>query len=149
MELPEPLFETLQAVSAAMRPARQPWWIISSAALALHGIDPGPVGDVDVLFDLRDAADMLGPLGLEARKGTGSNLFRSQLFVTWHEPPLPVELFAGFELCERGVWTRILPVTRQPIMVGGAALWVPERDELRALLLRFGRPKDLARAELL
>ncbi|MFM5884463.1 MAG: hypothetical protein ACKOQ3_03895 [Novosphingobium sp.] len=149
MILPPPLRETLVRVAAAMAPARAPWWIISSAAVALHGADPGPVGDVDVLFDAADAPAVLGPLGLRAEKGTGNGLFRSAVFATWHGPPLPVELFAGFQLCESGHWKTIVPASREAIMLGGHTLWGPSRSELQAMLLRFGRDKDRARAALL
>lgn len=132
-----------------MGPAMHPWWIISSAALALHGVDPGLIGDVDVLFDARDADAVLAPLGLEAAVGSGSDRFRSALFVTWRAPPLAVDLFAGFELREEDRWSLVTLATRCPVDVGDARLWIPSREELRALLLRFGRPKDIARAALL
>jgi hypothetical protein len=149
MPLSDPLRTTLVQVAAAMTSARYDWWIIASAAIALHGADPGNVRDVDVLFDSRDAEAILAPLGLEAMAGTGDGLFRSSLFATWLQAPLPVELFAGFQLCEAGQWRDIVLATREPVTVDGHRLWIPQADELHALLMRFGRGKDLARAALL
>lgn len=139
----------LALLAEAMAPARHPWWIISSAALVLHGRDPGDVGDIDVLFDPRDAESLLGSLGLPVAPGRGTNLFRSTVFAAWNCAGVAVELFAGFELCEEGVWTPILPASRIPVEVEGRVLYVPDQAELRAMFLRFGRPKDLARATML
>jgi hypothetical protein len=149
MDLPDPLLRTLDLVAAAMVPARHDWWIIASAACRLHGIDPGPVRDVDVLFDVRDLKAVLGPLGLVPTEGQSDGRFRSRYFVSWERPPLVVELFADFELCEGGAWNPIRLATREWRTVGGAQLPIPSRAELAGLLRRFGRPKDLARAELL
>lgn len=144
------LLPALRQVAGAMAAAQHPWWVISSAAVVLHGFDPGPVGDIDVLFDPRDAAAVLEPLGLVARAGEGTALFRSQIFAVWQAAGVPVELFAGFEINEGGQWNSLLPRTCRAVPVGeGAMLYVPERSELRELFLRFGRPKDLVRAEIL
>lgn len=132
-----------------MIPARHDWWIVASAACHLHGIDPGVVRDVDVLMDERDLAAVLAPLGLQPQAGQSDGLFRSRCFVSWDQAPLTVEFFAGFELCEAGRWTEIRLQSREWSAFGDCGLPVPGRDELAALLRRFGRPKDLIRAEQL
>lgn len=132
-----------------MAPAQHEWWIIASAAVALHGGDPGVIKDVDVLLDPRDAAAVLGALGVEGAPGEADERFRSDLFASWTGAPLPVEFFAGFHLLEQGSWNEIRPATRLSFELGDARVFVPERAELKAMLLRFGRPKDLARAALL
>jgi hypothetical protein len=149
VKIADPLRQTLIAVADRLHGTRHDWWIISSAAVALHGGDPGAVGDVDILLDPRDVPVVFAALGLPLDPGQGTTLFRSEWFGTWRGAPLPVELFAGFASCEGGVWNAVLPKTRQAVTVGGAALYVPERRELKAMLLRFGRPKDLARAATL
>ena len=149
MRLDRRLRQTLATVALAMAPARHEWWIIASAAVMLHGADPGAIDDVDVLFDLRDTKAILRQLGLETAPGAAHAKFRSEQFVRWTGPPLPVEFFAGFHLFEAGRWTAIRPVTRLAVRVEQQTLFVPERGELKAMLLRFGRPKDLARAALL
>lgn len=42
------LSASLSAIGSVMAEAHDPWWIIASAAVALHGADPGHVSDVDV-----------------------------------------------------------------------------------------------------
>lgn len=149
MGLTDPLATTLELVADALAPARHDWWIIAGAACHLHGVDTGPVRDIDVLLDERDVAAVLAPLGLAPVAGTGDGLFRSRYFASWNDPPLTVELFAGFALFERGAWQPIELASREWRRLGAARLPVPARGELEALLRRFGRPKDLARAALL
>ena len=48
------LAAALDEVAAALRGARDPWWVIGSAAARLHGAET-PVADVDVLLSERDA----------------------------------------------------------------------------------------------
>lgn len=143
------LDESLRAVARAMAPARHDWWIITSAACALHGVDPGVIRDVDVLLDRRDVPQVLGALGVPFAPGEADGRFRSEIFAVWPAPALAVEFFAGFHLFEAGEWREIRPVTRIAVDLVGTTLFVPEQHELREILLRFGRPKDLARAALL
>ena len=149
MMLDPDLRQTLLDMAGHLAGARHDWWIIASAAVALHGADPGGVGDVDVLIDPRDAAALFAALGIASRPDRGDPLFRSEWFGRFPGCALPVEIFAGFALCEAGRWTPVVPRTRAAVMVGRALLHVPERAELKELLVRFGRPKDLIRAALL
>ena len=140
---------TLLALAPALDAARHPWWILGSAAVLLHGADPGEIADVDVLLDRRDVAAVLARLGLAPQIGQGDSQFRSATFNRWTYAALPAELFAGFSLCEAGDWREYVPQTRVAAKLGRAAAFVPERGELIELLHRFGRAKDLARAAAL
>lgn len=128
-----------------MTDAGAEWWIIGSAAVALHGVDPGPIGDVDVLLGPADARRLIPTLGVETSPGRPDERFRSTIFARWTAPPLPVEFMAGLELREDGRWHAVLPRTR--IALGG--VFAPDRADLIAILHRFGRDKDLRRAALL
>lgn len=149
MTLSEPLRQTLVQVADLCAPAADSWWVIASAAVALHGAEVDGVGDVDVLMSSRDAADTLERAGCPHGMGHGTELFRSEVFGTWSDPPLPVEIFGGFEFAGATGWTRVVPQSRERIEIAGRALFVPAAAELRAMLIGFGRPKDLARASLL
>ena len=132
-----------------MGAARDPWWIIASAAAVLHGAGPIEVGDVDVLLARDDARRILPMLGLEARPGPEHPTLRSEVLGTWRMPPLPVDFLAGFCVRAGDRWVPIEPVTREPIDIGGGTVYVPARDELRRIVESFGRPKDFERARLL
>ncbi len=143
------LRETLVKAAAAMREAQDPWWVISSAAVALHGVGPVEVGDVDLLMSVGDARRLMDGLGIAPIEDGASSLFRSTLFGRWETPPLVVEIMAGFHVATSAGWTEVLPRTRVPIFVEGCAVDVPERAELAGMLRLFGRPKDLERVRLL
>ena len=147
--LPEPLRQTLNMVADMTAPAADPWWVISSAAVALHGAAVDDVRDVDLLMSARDAALALTRVGVEPRPGQATEQFRSAIFGTWHGPPLPVEIFGDFDFAGPDGWSRVAPATREPVAVGDRILFVPSAAELRQMLIGFGRPKDLARARLL
>ena len=140
---------TLLALAPALGSAQHPWWILGSAAVVLHGADPKEVWDVDVLLDQRDCAAVLGKLGLVPKPGQADARFRSAVFNRWNGANLPVELFAGFCLCEDGVWSEFVPQTRIAASLGEAQMFVPERAELVELLRRFGRAKDQLRIKAL
>lgn len=147
--LPADLRQTLVMTADALEGARDPWWIISSAAVALHGVTPIEVGDVDVLMSVADARRAMDRLGVVPIEDGASALFRSTLFGRWETPPLVVEIMAGFHVAAAAGWTELLPRTRMPVFVEGAVVYVPERVELAGMLRLFGRPKDLERVRLL
>ena len=143
------LRETLVMTAGAMRDAHDPWWVISSAAVALHGVTPIEVGDVDVLMSVGDARRMMDRLGVVPIEDGASLLFRSTLFGRWTMPPLVVEIMAGFHVATSAGWAEVLPRTRVPIFVDERVVYVPDRAELAEMLRLFGRPKDLERVRLL
>ena len=144
-----PLRLTLREVGTALGPARDPWWVIGSAAVALHGADPGQVADVDVLLATADAIRILPLIGVEVQPGSPHPDFRSSMFGKWNTPPLPVEFMAAFRHRSGGEWVRVEPATRSPIDIDGVTVFMPDRSELQQLLEAFGRPKDLERAHSL
>ncbi|MEG3167451.1 hypothetical protein U1737_04495 [Sphingomonas sp. LB3N6] len=143
------LHKTLVMVAEAMRDARDQWWVISSAAVALHGVTPIEVGDVDVVMSVGDARRLMDELDITPIEDGVSSLFRSTLFGRWETPPLVVEIMAGFHVATAAGWTELLPRTRVPVLVEGSVVYVPEREELAGMLRLFGRPKDLERVRLL
>ena len=142
------LKQSLEMAAAMAAGAVDPWWIIGSAAVVLHGGKITKVKDVDLMMSARDGEAFLRRSG--ARPSTEkSDRFRSKVFGTWSEPPVPVEVFGGFELACGGAWRPVALETRQAVPVGHSRLFVPSAAELVQLLHSFGRPKDLERARLL
>ncbi|WP_147276284.1 hypothetical protein [Sphingomonas aracearum] len=139
----------MTAVGRIMAGACDPWWVIASAAVALHGADPGHVADVDVLLSVADARRILPAIGVELQGGSAHPAFRSSIFGRWTGTALPVEFMADFHHRSDGAWLPVRPATRQSVEVEGAMVFVPEKGELQAMLTAFGRPKDMARARSL
>jgi hypothetical protein len=128
-------------VAAAAAAARDPWWIIGSAAMALHGVAVLEVADVDLLMSRRDSAALLRSKGVEPAPGEAGGRFRSDVFGRWSAGAYVVEVMGGFHVDGR----ELVPATR----VARGAFYVPSVDELIVMCGLFARPKDEERASLL
>ncbi len=96
-----------------------------------------------------DAARLLGRVGSVSEADGGTGPFRSEVFGRWTGGPLPVDVMGGLRVFADGRWTEVRPVTREAVDLEGATVFLPSAAELAAIMRRFGRPKDLARARLL
>jgi len=139
------LADALRHVGARMAAAEHPWWLIGSAAMALHGIPVAPE-DVDLLVGIEDADRLFAG---DVAPGTPSDLFRSARFGRWCAHGFTIEVMAGLELRTGGAWRPVVPNARERIALDGIALFTPGIDGLLAMCRAFGRPKDLRRAALL
>lgn len=149
MTLSQPLYATLQLVGSMMREATDDWWVIASAAASLHGADQPAAADVDVLASDRDARSVLRRLGAAPVAAGPHPLFQSRVLGRWTDPPLTVEIMAGFHVRSGGEWRPIAPATREAFRVGAESVFAPSREELADILTLIGRPKDLDRARRL
>jgi hypothetical protein len=138
------LTQTLDTVAEAASILQQPWWIIGSAAAVLAGLDE-QVADVDLLTSEADARRLLHAWGTEAQPPSPSPLFASTLFARVGLGPLPIEVMAGTQV--RG--EPLAPRTRVAVPWGDRRLYIPDKAEQIAILRRFGRDKDLRRAQRL
>ena len=143
------LKQSLAMAAGMAAEAADPWWIIGSAAVVLLGGGISQVKDVDLMMSVRDADAFLRRAGVMARGTEKSDRFRSRVFGIWTAPPVPVEVFGGFEVATNGAWRPVSFETREAIVVGHSQIFVPSRSELVRLLETFGRPKDLERARLI
>ena len=148
MALRHDLRATLIGLAAVMADARDPWWIIASAAMALHGA-PVEVGDVDLLASERDARTLLARLDIANASAPGTDRFRSAIFARCDALPVPVEIMADFHVRGPDGWQPLAPRSRVMIAVEDARLPVPSVAELIDHCRCFGRPKDAERAALL
>lgn len=148
-DAPAALAATLRGLGAAMAGVPDGWWVIGSAAVALHGGAVGAVHDVDLLVDEGIVAAVMARLGVGPVALPPDPRFRSRVFARCMRWPLTVEVMAGFAVASGGGWQPVAPRWRVRITVGGEALWVPGRAELLAMLQTFDRPKDRQRAAAL
>jgi len=140
---------TLHGVAEVMASFPRGWWIIGSAALALHGVDAGAIHDVDLLIEPHLADAVFDRFGIAPVAMPPDPLFRSLAFARWTVSPVPVDVMAGFAVAVAGQWQQVEPRTRQRIEIADGALFVPDRQELLDLLRLFGRPKDAPRIQAL
>ncbi len=143
------ILATLQSCAVQLYPLNDPWWIIGSAAVVLHGVDPGTIRDIDILVSPNDAKTLSSSLQCKNMADQRSNRFRSVYLLKPDFGPFPVEIMAGLEFQSNGHWLALTPKTRQMFPIAGQKLYVPSRQELITILQLFGREKDLRRAEML
>jgi hypothetical protein len=143
------LATALGLVAEAAREAREPWWLIGSAAMALHGAGPLEVRDIDLLMSRADAARLLERHGREAASGSAHDKFRSDVFGRLELGGYTVEVMGGFHVHDGAVWREVVPRSRAEMRVGAALIYAPSIQELIEMCRFFGRPKDMERERLL
>ncbi len=148
LDLPPRLLKTLDRVALAALGMAEPWWIFGSAAMALAGVRGLDPPDVDVVTTPEGAAELIERLGGQPVVAPSAQ-FRSQLFGKCLGSPLPIEVMGGMALATAGGWAPVVLRTRRRIAWSNGELWIAEVAEQAAICRRFGRPKDLPRAEAL
>ncbi|RDS80824.1 hypothetical protein DWU98_12790 [Dyella monticola] len=149
------LTPALREVMAASMPqlkrhCRDPWVVIGSAACALAGATVN-VADLDLLTSVADAEHLMAlwPTRLDMHYSPAdSERFRSR-FARFRFPGMPLEVMGGLQWHDEGGWQSVLVNDVVKVDVADVAVPIPSRTEQIRILERFGRPKDLARAELL
>ncbi len=142
--------DALARIAGVLRAATEPWWVIAGAAVALHARRPVAVGDIDILIGIEDVALIRELPGVRVRAPDDNGLFRSRFYAALEANGVEIECMAGFELYRAGRWEPVQP--RSWVMMDvsdGLTVPVPDRDEMVAMLTRFGREKDMARIALL
>ena len=149
MVMTRALAETLAMVSEAASGASDPWWIIGSAAVVLHGRSIDHVKDVDLVMSAADGEAFLKRVGERPQSGKPNDRFRSLVFGIWTKPPTPVEVMAGFSVATPDGWRDVALSTHEEVVIQGRPVYIPSAEELVRLLRSFGRAKDHSRADLL
>ncbi|MEM9376344.1 MAG: hypothetical protein AAGA72_08990 [Pseudomonadota bacterium] len=145
MDIDPELRSTLIRAAAFLGAAQDDWWVLGSAAMALIGIDPGGVRDVDILVSKRDAAALLTRYGLRNEADGGTDRYRSAVFLRPDLGGVDVEIMADYRVKQGVHWQPIWPQTRRHVSLDGTGLIVPGVQEQLALLRMLNRPKDHAR----
>ena len=146
---PPGLAETLARIAPDLHALAEPWWLIGSAAMVLHGVDLAQIDDIDILTTPTGARRLAARWGVEPTTPGPSERFDSEVFFQKFDTPLAVEVMAGFRVKAVQGWTAILPKTRVALAWPGGPWFAPSRAELLDMLALFGRPQDLERAALL
>ncbi|GAB5453786.1 MAG: hypothetical protein Hens2KO_00150 [Henriciella sp.] len=137
--------QTLERLVRLLAVTKDPWWILGSAAVYLKGYDPGRIGDIDVLLSGADARRVMSDRGLNNQMDGGTQRYRSAYVLKPKLGDMPVELLAGYEIFQNGVWTSVWPVRRTAIAYKDSEVFVPSDEELIAIFEQLGRAKDFDR----
>ena len=125
---------------SVMSPTQDPWCIVSGAATALHTADWSDVRDIDVVVSLADAHRLIARSGFIDRTDGGNAVYRSKVYAT-RLGSAEIDIFADFEICAAGAWTRINPLP-VPVVTPVGTVYIPELREQIAITRMLGRAKD-------
>lgn len=146
MNAPPGMAETLDLIAADLHVLSEPWWLIGSAAMVLHGVALAAIDDIDILTTPAGARALAERWNVTLTAPTPTEQFDSDVFFQRSDTPLAVEVMAGFRVKTTHGWAPVLPRTR----VALEGRWfAPSKTELLKILALFGREQDLKRAELL
>lgn len=149
--LPRPLIQSLEmlAATAEALELRDDWIVFGGAAMALSGLTDQPVPDIDILASEQTADDLIEAFGGRIITPTTQDRFRSRLLARIDSTPVPIEIMVGLEVKTGDGWTPVAFRTRVDRPVQDRHIPTPRTPEQAAMARRFGRPKDLQRAEAL
>ncbi|MFC3651041.1 hypothetical protein ACFONN_05760 [Dyella humi] len=151
MQLSPALHDVMAAsVPLLQTHCRDQWVVIGSAACALAGAAV-EVADLDLLTSAADAERLMGlwPSQLDTSyTPAGADRFRSR-FARFQFPSMSLEVMGDLELHDADGWRAVRVNDVVHVNVANIAVPIPSRAEQIRILESFGRPKDLARAELL
>jgi len=149
--LPRPLIQSLEmlAATAEALELRNDWIVFGGAAMALSGVPDWPVPDIDVLASAETANDLIEAFGGQVITPETRDRFRSRLLARIDTTPVPIEIMVGLEVKTDDGWSPVAFRTRVDRPVQDRHIPTARIAEQAAMARRFGRPKDLQRAEAL
>lgn len=145
--LQDDLSAALTELAGLLAEAHQPWWVVGAAAVTLNGGEPGAFRRIEVVLSNGDLRRICELRGVEPVSRQGTPLTRSRRALSVPLGAYEAKLMVLLEVRQGGAWVPVQPRTRVAFgLAGGATVFAPDRNEMIALLHRYGRAKDLARA---
>lgn len=126
------------------------WVVISSCALALHGLDVDP-SDIDIMTDesgLLTINRILGDYNIALSQSTPSTIFDSTLS-KFCINNCSVEVMSNFKIKSGGTWHEMSNLLKHRIMLDVADLKIPvlPLEQLIEMYQLMGRDKDKTKIE--
>lgn len=140
---------TLERTADLLNRARVRWMVIGGAAMVLHGLEPGPVSDIDIILPAADAGELADRFRWPNHADTRSARFRSEIRLRPDLGPVPVDLLGGFRIRGGDGWASVQPGETRRVRVGDQPVFLPTLPRLAHLFWLCGRDKDLRRAALI
>jgi len=124
--------------------AKSPWCIIAGSATALYTRDWSDVLDIDVIVAVDEARRLIASGTFTDHTDGGSSRYRSVVYATNDNGPMPIDICADFEVHVDGSWRPVRP-TPTPIDTPAGTIYVPSLREQLEITRLLGRPKDAPR----
>ena len=149
--LPRPLIQSLEMLAATAEALElgQDWIVFGGAAMAVSGLSDWPVPDIDVLASRDVAEDLIEAFGGRIVAPKDQAQFRSALLARIDTTPVPIEIMVDLEVMTDDGWRPVRFRTRQDRAVGERFVPTAQVSEQAQMARRFGRPKDILRADAL
>ena len=145
------IMRTLAGVAKELGQVDEDWYVIGASSMLLSGIEIGETSDIDILTTPKGAEELKAALKeyIEPSPKTKDDwLFRSD-FARFNMPLMDIEAMGGLQINNDGAWQDVAVNEYVTVNVNGLDVKVPTLDEIRKILLLFGREKDLRRLALL
>jgi hypothetical protein len=149
--LPRPLVQSLEMLAATAEALElgDDWIVFGGAAMALSGLPDWPVPDIDVLASEATADELIEAFGGQIITPPAPDRFRSARLARIDSTPVPIEIMVGLEVRSDDGWEPVAFRTRTQRPVQDRTIPTAATAEQARMARRFGRPKDLQRAEAL
>jgi hypothetical protein len=137
------LADAFQALAAAFGAQRLRWYLFGAQAVVVHG-RPRLTTDIDVAVELGERTvanlvDAMAEQGIDLRFPLDARLQAARLLPAVHSPSrLPIDIVITSPGFDEEVLDRALPV-----QLGGVVVPVVSPEDLIAMKILAGRPKDL------
>lgn len=151
MKIRDKIIETLICIGKEYNDIASDSYIIGASALILLGVDIDYTEDVDILTSKASSSKLKESLCRYAEpnpKTKEDELFKSD-FSRYHLPLMDVEVMGDLLVMKDNQWIEVSVSDYKEVSVGEFAVKVPTLEELRRIMLLFGRNKDMQRIELL
>jgi hypothetical protein len=141
--------ETLMNTARLLNQQEIDWVVFGGAAMVLHGLEQGPVADIDIVLPPQAAASLSEQFSWENHADCVSPHFRSDYVLRPDFGPVPVELLGGFRVLTASGWASVGGGDTQELEVGSQRVFLPTRERLAEIFRLCGREKDQRRAAMI
>lgn len=125
------------------------WMVFGGAAMALYGLEKGPVADIDVILTSEAAAFLCKHFSWPNYADAHSSRFRSDYLLRPDLGPVPVEILGGFRISTIHGWVAVADCETRTFCIGSQKIYLPTRQALSSIFRLCGREKDFQRVALL
>ena len=150
MDVKDKIIQTLLHIESRISNVKSDWYIIGSSAMILAGVDIENTLDIDILTTDAGSNEFKSALFdyKELEPQTKENeLFHSN-FARFSLPLMEIEVMRNLQINKNNSWQDVSVTYWDEIPLGNMKIKIPTRDEMKRLLLLFGREKDLTRMQL-
>lgn len=151
MKIRDKIIETLITIEDEYQEIASDSYIIGASALILLGIDIDDTKDIDILTSVESSCKLKESLSRYIEfnpKTKDDELFKSD-FARYSLPLMDIEIMGNLHLKKDNRWIEVSVDDYEEISLGRFNVKTPTLNELRRLLLLFGREKDMRRIGLL